>query len=101
VLHHEPDPVGLLDQLAGLRCRRWVVVENCLDEDNTEEFHLFVDRFFNECLNRFNVPCVPQHRTVDGWHALLSRYGSVNAGPTKVDVPGIPFPYELLVVTRS
>lgn len=100
VLHHEPDPVGLLDRLDMLHCRRWVVVENCLDVDNSEAFHLFVDRFFNECLNRFDVPCVSQHRTHSQWRTLLGRYGEVTVAESRRDVPGIPFPYDLFVVAR-
>ncbi|BBA95577.1 hypothetical protein RVR_487 [Actinacidiphila reveromycinica] len=100
VLHHEPDVVALLDAAAELDAERWVVVENCLDADNDEDFHLYVDEFFNRCLNTFEVPCVPQHRTVDGWRDLLGHYGTVTAEQVRRDVPGMPFPYTLFVVDR-
>lgn len=100
VLHHEPNPAELLDQLDGFGHARWIVVENCVDDDNTDEFHLLVDRFFNGCLNQFDVPCVPEHRTREQWSQLLGRYGTVSTIDTRRDVPGIPFPYDLFVVDR-
>jgi hypothetical protein len=100
VLHHEPDPATLLEALGELDCARWVVVENCLDEDNDEAFHLLVDEFFNGCLNSFDVPCVPQHRVAAEWVGMLSRYGEVRSCGRRQDVPGIPFPYEAFVVER-
>jgi hypothetical protein len=100
VLHHESSPEALLGAVALTRTRRWLVVENCLDERNGPEFHLLIDEFFNRCLNHFDVPCVTQHRTAKAWRSLLSRYGSVSYEAERVDVPGIPFPYTLFIVDR-
>ncbi|MEU3563668.1 hypothetical protein [Kitasatospora sp. NPDC006786] len=100
VLHHEPDPGRLLEAAARTGARRWVVVENCVDGANSEAFHLFVDQFFNRCLNNFDVPCVEQHRTVEQWREVLGGYGKVVHEETRTDVPGMPFPYTLLVVDR-
>ncbi|WP_162795711.1 hypothetical protein [Nonomuraea lactucae] len=100
VLHHEPDPGRLLDAAARTGAGRWVVVENCVDESNTDAFHRYVDEFFNRCLNTFDVPCVDQHRTATQWRELLGGFGRVVHEETRADVPGMPFPYTLLVVDR-
>lgn len=101
VLHHERDPELLLAELSAGPAERWVVIENALDEENSEDFHLFVDEFFNCCLNSFDVSCVSQHRTVDHWLTLLARYGRAwFAGQMKA-VPGIPFPYQMFIVDRG
>lgn len=100
VLHHEPEPERLLQAAAVLAAPRWVVIENCVDGDNDAQFHLFVDEFFNRCLNNFEVPCVAQHRTASQWQELLGRYGSVTHIETRQEVPGMPFPYTVFVVDR-
>lgn len=101
VLHHEPDPGQLLAALAAGPADRWVVIENAVDPDNSEEFHLFADVFFNSCLNKFDVPCVPQHRTVAEWQELLDQYGRVTLAKVMADVPGMPFPYQMFIVDRG
>lgn len=101
VLHHERDPELLLAELSAGPAERWVVIENALDEENSEDFHLFVDEFFNCCLNSFDVPCVAQHRTVDQWLKLLDRYGHARFAGQMKAVPGIPFPYQMLIVDRG
>jgi len=100
VLHHEPEVRRLLDAVARTGAERWVVVENCLDAENSEEFHLYVDEFFNRCLNTFDVPCVAEHRTAEEWRTLLGGYGEVTVEESRTDVPGMPFPYTLFVVER-
>lgn len=100
VLHHEPQTEEFLASVARRGARRWIVVENCLDPANDEDFHFYVDEFFNRCLNTFDVPCVHQHRTVGQWRDLLSRYGTVEHEETRGDVPGMPFPYTLMVLDR-
>jgi hypothetical protein len=101
VLHHEPDLEQLLGALAAGPAQRWVVIENAVDAENTEEFHLFVDEFFNRCLNTFDVPCVRQHRTVAGWQELLGEYGRVRLADVMEEVPAMPFPYQMFVVDRT
>lgn len=98
VLHHEPAPTTLLDTLAAARLSRWIVVENCVTPTFTRALHEFVDRFFNTCLNDFAVHCGEEHRTLDEWAGLLTQYGEVTVAADYFDVPGIPFPYSLLVV---
>jgi hypothetical protein len=99
VLHHEPNPVHLLDALVQAEIPRWIVVENCVTPEFSRAFHEFADRFFNNCLNQFGVHCGDQHRTLDEWADLLTRYGTVSVIDEGFTVPGIPFPYSLLVVT--
>lgn len=101
VLHHEPDPVALLDRLDKQAGSRWLVVENCLEAGFDEAFHQFVDLFFNCCLNEIDIPCVEQHRSPQAWRQLLSEYGTVVHDEARFDVPGIPFPYRLYVVDRN
>jgi hypothetical protein len=101
VLHHEPDVQRLLEALAAGPAERWVVIENACDADNSEPFHLFVDEFFNRCLNTFDVPCVPQHRTVAQWCEILGNYGQASFAGVMEDVPGIPFPYQMFIVDRT
>jgi hypothetical protein len=100
VLHHEPDPIRLLEALAKANIGRWIVVENCVTPQFSRPFHQFADRFFNNCLNEFGVHCVEQHRTLDEWADLLKSYGTVTIVDDAFTVPGIPFPYSLLTVTR-
>jgi hypothetical protein len=100
-LHHEEDPLALLDRLAGGSARRWVVVENCTDHYYGIEFHQVLDVFFNRCLNSFGLSCVPEHRSAAQWYEVLSRYGHVVAHDRLEHVPGIPFPYDLFVVERT
>lgn len=99
VLHHEPDLDAFLAALDP-GARRWVVVENCVDSENPDSFHLFIDEFFNKCLNSFDVPCVRQHRTADEWRHLLGQYGRISHEETRCNVPGMPFPYTLIVIDR-
>lgn len=101
VLHHEADLERLLSALAAGPAERWVVIENAVDSENTQDFHLFVDEFFNRCLNEFDVSCVPQHRTVTEWQELLGHYGRVRFAGVMEEVPGIPFPYQMFVVDRT
>lgn len=101
VLHHEPSPKALLDSVVATGAESWLVIENCIDDQNDEEFHLFVDEFFNRGLNQFNIPCVPEHRTAEGWRHLLSQYGSVVYEETLNGIAGIPFPYTLFHVNRA
>jgi hypothetical protein len=101
VLHHEPDPVRLLDVLARAAIPRWIVVENCVTPEFSRPFHEFADRFFNSCLNQFGVPCGDQHRALNEWADLLTPYGTVAVVDEAFTVPGIPFPYSLLVISRD
>jgi len=98
VLHHEPDPVRLLCALAQAAIPRWIVVENCVTAAFSRPFHQLADRFFNTCLNQFGIPCADQHRTLNEWVDLLAGYGTVVVMEEDFVVPGIPFPYSLLVV---
>lgn len=101
VLHHERAPSRLLDALAHADIPRWIVVENCITPEFSPEFHAFADRFFNTCLNDIGVHCGDEHRALTEWVALLAAYGTVTVVAESFAVPGIPFPYSLLVVDRT
>lgn len=98
VLHHEPHPLALLDSLSRLDCKSWVVVENCLLPGITDEFHREMDIFFNCSLNNFDVACTASHLSPAAWLEMLRPYGSVRHVTRVVDVPGIPFPYDVFQV---
>jgi hypothetical protein len=100
VLHHEPDPIRLLNRLAHAGIARWIVVENCVTPEFSQPFHRFADEFFNSCLNEFGVSCVDQHRTLEEWTEVLSHFGAVTVIDPACATPGIPFPYAFLVVDR-
>jgi hypothetical protein len=101
VLHHENDPRRLLDALARAPIARWIVVENCVTAEYSRAFHEFADRFFNTCLNEIGIHCGEEHRTLDDWSRQLELYGAVTVVADSFPVPGIPFPYSLLVVQRQ
>jgi len=101
VLHHETNPAHLLDALAAADIPRWIVIENCVTAQFSRSFHQFADQFFNTCLNECGIDCVEQHRTLDEWTDLLSAYGTTCVIESDFAVPGIPFPYSLLVVDRD
>lgn len=98
VLHHEKSAPELLDQARELGARRWVVVENCVSETVSDHLHEFADIFFNTCLNEFDVDCTTEHRTLEAWCELLGGHGTVAHAGDLGRVPGMPFPYELIVV---
>ncbi|WP_030816784.1 hypothetical protein [Streptomyces sp. NRRL F-2799] len=99
VLHHEPAPSTLIEKvLATLHPTRLAVVENCLSSTVSNEFHDFMDSFFNLCLNDFDVECPGEHRTVEGWLEFLGHYGDTRLVHQLPDVAGIPFPYEIFLV---
>jgi hypothetical protein len=98
VLHHEPEPIRLLDSLARSGIPRWIVIENCITAEFTGPFHEFADRFFNTCLNDIGIHCGQEHRSLTEWSDLLKTYGTVTVVADSFSVPGIPFPYSILVV---
>ncbi|MEH0973139.1 hypothetical protein V6U77_18635 [Micromonospora sp. CPCC 205546] len=99
VLHHEPDPESLVERVLRTQCpERLVVIENCVDEGVSKDFHDFMDAFFNISLNDFAVDCPGEHRTVQGWLDFLGRYGSASFAGRLDAVTGMPFPYEIFVV---
>lgn len=98
MLHHEPDPAALVERVpTTLRPTRLAVVENCLSDTVSNEFHDFMDAFFNLCLNDFAVDCPGEHRTIEGWLDALGQYGDAHLVHRLKDVTGIPFPYEIFI----
>lgn len=43
VLHHEPDPLELLEYARATGATRWVIVENCIDDNFDADLHLTID----------------------------------------------------------
>jgi hypothetical protein len=100
VLHHEDNPAALRDLATATEARRFVVVENCVDDDYGPDFHLLMDLFYIRCLNEFGSSCTREHRTVAQWQEFLRGFGDLVHVDTKYPVPGLPFPYQLLVFQR-
>jgi hypothetical protein len=98
VLHHEPNPEALLSLSAQIARRRIIVLENCLETECPADYHLLMDIFFNEWLNRIAIGCPASHRTAEGWRSLVSRYGKVKRLERRDAVPGIPLPHYLFVI---
>jgi hypothetical protein len=98
VLHHEPEPEPLLRLASALGRVRLVIVENCIEEETPEDYHLLMDLFFNRCLNEFDVPAIPRHRTVASWRASASRFGKPLLCDRLDRLPGIPLPHHLIVI---
>jgi hypothetical protein len=99
-LHREHYPNAILDLLATMNQRRWVIVENCVDADNSDAFHLLVDQFLCSSLSRFDMPSRRKYRTQEGWLELLSQYGSVVTIESRADIPGVPLSHDLFVLER-
>jgi len=96
-LHHEPDPVQLLEFGLKLASERLIIVENCVEADLTEDMHIFVDDFFNYCLNKTPLPCPAQHHTVDEWTDMLKGRAKLVFSDRRSSLPGIPLSHHLLV----
>lgn len=101
VLHHESEPVPLLDLAARIARRRILLVENCIDVDCPEDYQELVDRIFNESLNRTELPCPGNHRSRDGWLALGSSYGEARAVASVSAAPGVPLSHDVIVIEKS
>jgi hypothetical protein len=100
-LHHERDPDAVLVALAAGSTRRWLVVENCIDAEFDASFHLAADTFFNKCLNRTELYCGHQHRTVLEWRERLRVFGQIVTEETRTAMPGVFLPHTLFVLARD
>lgn len=100
-LHHESDPMQVLGVLAQGRSRRWLVVENCIDEHFDSEFQCAADSFFNHCLNDTPLYCGPQHRSASCWRRVLAEFGQVRLEETRDDIPGVFLPHTFYLVERD
>lgn len=100
VLHHEPDPRTLRDLALETGARRFVVVENSIDDRFGPDFHVLMDLFYNRCLNDFGSACTREHRRMADWQELLAPMGELVHQDEMRHVPGLPFPYQLLVFER-
>ena len=100
VLHHEPDPTVLRDLALTSGARRFVVVENSIDDRFGPDFHVLMDLFYNRCLNDFGSACTREHRRTRDWAQLLAPFGELVHEDEMRHVPGLPFPYQLMVFER-
>ena len=101
VLHHEPHPDALIGWLAELDVEQYVVVENVRCREADVATHRLFDTFFNECLNDFGAECPGWYWTRQQWRVSLQSLGSPSEPETLHAVPGIPFPYDVFVITRD
>ncbi len=96
-LHHEADPIALLAGSCRIARQRVVIIENCIEEGLSSNFHVLVDDFFNNCLNRTPLPCPAQHRSLDEWLNNIPKH----ARPVMIDridaLPGVPLSHHLIV----
>ena len=93
VLHHEKDPLQLLNLAKSFKPKKIIVIENPLEEEFPKQFHILVDLFFNQCLNQINIDLPMNHLTADSWLKLGQQIGSVSSLDRKQSIPGIPFSY--------
>ena len=98
VLHHEEEPMSLLELAAFSSTRRIVIIENCIEEQYDAEYHLLVDAIFNRSLYQTDLLWPGQHRTAEDWIAMCSNFGSAKIAGHLTAVPGIPLPHTLIVV---
>ena len=96
-LHHEPDCANLIELAAYTCTQRLIVIENCLEDGLSEDYHIFVDDFFNYCLNETPLPCPAEHRTLDGWIEALKAYANIAFVDRVGRLPGIPLSHHLIV----
>ena len=100
VLHHEWDPLGLLELAVRVARRRVILVENCIDEDCPAEYQELVDLIFNESLNRTSLPCPCRHGTLHGWLAMAGPYGMARAVASVPAAPGVPLSHDVIVIEK-
>jgi hypothetical protein len=101
VLHHEWEPVKLLDLAARVARRRIILIENCIDDACPADYQELVDLIFNESLTRTSLPCPGSHRSLAGWLALGARYGKARAVTSVPTAPGVPLSHDVIVIQRS
>jgi hypothetical protein len=97
-LHHEPDPADILSFIRTLVARRVIIVENCVDEMYSDEFHQLIDLFFNISLNKSELESPGSHFTQDSLLKSLSDHGTVQHVETRPGVPGIPLNHTLIIL---
>jgi hypothetical protein len=97
-LHHEEDPERLLALGASLAAHRLILVENCIEQEYPAEYHLLIDLFFNQCLNRSALRSPGTHRPAAGWVAATQKFGELVHVEHKRGIPGIPLGHHLIVV---
>jgi 2-polyprenyl-3-methyl-5-hydroxy-6-metoxy-1,4-benzoquinol methylase len=98
VLHHSYKPGELLALGAKIAKKRLIIIENCLEERYSSEFHLLMDLFFNFGLNQLNEECPGSHKYEHIWHNDFSKYGDIILLDRKENIPGVFLPHSLFVI---
>ncbi|CAH0305583.1 hypothetical protein [Pseudomonas brassicacearum] len=102
VLHHELFPRDLIRTAIHKTKKKLVIIENCIDEVFDAEYQVFVDLFFNTCLNETSLDSPGAHLREDEWTAILYEFGfsQVDVVERTTQVPGIPLSHTVMVATK-
>ncbi|MDD0969011.1 MULTISPECIES: class I SAM-dependent methyltransferase [Pseudomonas] len=102
VLHHEQFPRDLIRTAVQKTKKRLVVIENCIDDVFDAEYQVFVDLFFNTCLNETKLDSPGAHLREDEWTAILYEFGfrQVDVVERTTQVPGIPLSHTVMVASK-
>jgi hypothetical protein len=100
VLHHQKNPVLLLDQAFGIASKNVVILENTIDEDCDREQHRLFDEFANCCLNQSGDSTPNNHKTAGEWREILKLRGEIIHEDYRSSVPGVLLPHQLYVVNQ-
>ena len=102
VLHHELSPRDLIRAAAHKTKKKLVIIENCIDEVYTAEYQVFVDLFFNTCLNQTSLESPGAHLREQEWTIIFYEFGfnRVDVVERTTQVPGIPLSHTIMVATK-
>lgn len=98
VLHHEFDPEAMLSLGVQFARKRLILIENCLEPENPNDYQILVDIFFNHCLNQTTLDSPASHKSLHDWVECAARYGDIIKTDRKETIPGIPLSHNLIVV---
>jgi 2-polyprenyl-3-methyl-5-hydroxy-6-metoxy-1,4-benzoquinol methylase len=100
VLHHQKNPVLLLDQAFGTASKNVVIIENTIDEDCDAKLHSLFDEFANNGLNESGDLTPNNHKTAGEWREILELRGEIIREDYRSSVPGVLLPHQLYVVNQ-
>jgi hypothetical protein len=100
VLHHQKNPVLLLDQVFGIASKNVVIIENTIDEDCDAELHSLFDEFANNGLNESGDSTPNNHKSAGEWREILELRGEIIHEDYRSSVPGVLLPHQLYVVNQ-
>ncbi|WP_189666544.1 hypothetical protein [Pseudomonas amygdali] len=102
VLHHELFPRDLIRAAADKTQKKLVIIENCIDEVYDAEYQVFVDLFFNTCLNQTSLGSPGAHLREEEWTVIFYEFGfsRVDVVERSTQVPGIPLSHTVMVASK-